>query len=69
MTNTSENKNSRVTKAAIGGIGGAAVGGYVGSSIGIAAMGTAIAGTVPLAIIGGIAGAVLLAKERKCKGH
>jgi hypothetical protein len=32
---------------------GAGVGAWLGSSIGIAALGTAIAGTVPVAVIGG----------------
>ena len=60
-----KNDSGRTAKAAVGGIGGATVGGIVGSKIGIAALGTAIAGTVPLAVIGGIAGAILLAKKRK----
>ena len=53
--------------AAAGGIGGATVGGVIGSKIGIAALGTAIAGTWPLAIIGGLTGAYLLGKKRKKK--
>ncbi len=42
--------------AAFGAAGGAAVGAWLGSSIGIAALGTAISGVVPLAVIGGYAG-------------
>lgn len=37
----------------ISGIAGAGVGGVIGSSIGIAALGTGIAATLPLAIIAG----------------
>ena len=33
-------------------IGGAAAGGWIGSSVGIAALGTAVAGTLPIAIVG-----------------
>jgi len=40
----------------IGGISGLVGGGWFGASIGIAAFGTAIAGTIPLAIIGGVVG-------------
>jgi hypothetical protein len=35
---------------------GAGVGAWLGSSIGIAALGTAIAGTVPVAVLGGAIG-------------
>ena len=44
------------TKEGMGTIGGAAVGGWVGSSIGIAALGTAVAGTLPIAAVGGLVG-------------
>ena len=44
------------TKEGMGTIGGAAVGGWVGSSMGIAALGTAVAGTLPVAIVGGVVG-------------
>ena len=44
------------TKEGLGTVGGATAGGWVGSSIGIAAMGTAVAGTLPVAIAGGIIG-------------
>ena len=40
----------------MGTIGGAAVGGWVGSSVGIAALGTAVAGTLPIAAAGGLIG-------------
>ena len=44
------------TKEGMGTIGGAAVGGWIGSSVGIAALGTAIAGTLPIAVVGGAVG-------------
>ena len=44
------------TKKGMGTIGGAAVGGWIGSSVGIAALGTAVAGTLPIAIVGGAVG-------------
>jgi len=44
------------TKEGAGTIGGAAVGGWLGSSIGIAALGTAVAGTLPVAAVGGLIG-------------
>ncbi len=37
-------------------IGGAAAGGWVGSSMGIVALGTGIAGTLPVAVVGGLVG-------------
>ena len=40
------------TKEGLGTIGGATVGGYIGSSIGIAALGTAVVGTLPVAAVG-----------------
>jgi len=46
----------KAVEVTAGGVGGATLGGALGSKIGIAAMGTAIAGTVPLAILGGILG-------------
>jgi hypothetical protein len=44
------------TKEGIGTIGGAAVGGWIGSSVGIAALGTAAVGTWPIAAVGGLIG-------------
>lgn len=44
------------TKEGAGTISGAAVGGWLGSSIGIAALGTAVAGTLPVAVVGGLIG-------------
>ena len=44
------------TKEGMGTIGGAAVGGWIGSSVGIAALGTAVAGTLPIAVVGGAVG-------------
>ncbi len=37
-------------------VGGAALGGWLGSSIGIVGYGSGIAGTIPLAVVGGYAG-------------
>jgi len=56
-----ENLTSKIikkatTKEGLGTIGGAAVGGWIGSSVGVAALGTAIAGTLPIAIFGGAIG-------------
>lgn len=48
--------NAATTKEGMGTIGGAAVGGWVGSSVGIAAAGTAVAGTLPIAAAGGLIG-------------
>ena len=45
-----------LTKEGIGTIGGAAAGGWIGSSVGIAALGTAVAGTLPIAATGGLIG-------------
>lgn len=44
------------TKEGIATIGGAGVGGWLGSSMGIVALGTGIAGTIPVAIVGGTIG-------------
>jgi hypothetical protein len=44
----------------------AAGGGFVGSSIGIAALGTAISGTLPLAVIFGVGGYALSKIVFKC---
>ena len=57
------------TKEGMGTIGGAAVGGWFGSSMGIAALGTAIAGTLPVAAVGGLIGylAVKAFKKKKEK--
>ena len=44
------------TKEGMGTLGGAAVGGWLGSSVGIAALGTAVAGTLPIAAAGGLIG-------------
>ena len=48
--------DAALTKEGVSTIGGAAAGGYLGSSMGIVALGTGIAGTLPVAIIGGIVG-------------
>ena len=48
--------DAATTKEGMGTIGGAAVGGWVGSSVGIAALGTAVAGTLPIAAAGGLIG-------------
>ncbi len=48
--------DAATTKEGMGTIGGAAVGGWVGSSVGIAALGTAVAGTLPIAVAGGLIG-------------
>ena len=48
--------DAATTKEGMGTIGGAAVGGWIGSSVGIAALGTAVAGTLPIAIVGGAVG-------------
>ena len=57
------------TKEGMGTIGGAAVGGWFGSSMGIAALGTAVTGTLPVAAVGGIIGylAVKAFKKKKKK--
>jgi outer membrane lipoprotein SlyB len=57
------------TKEGMGTIGGAAVGGWFGSSMGIAALGTAIAGTLPVAVVGGVIGylSVKVFKKKKKK--
>ena len=44
-------KNAATTEG-IATIGGAAAGGWLGSSMGVAALGTAIAGTIPIAALG-----------------
>ena len=44
------------TKEGMATIGGAAVGGWFGSSMGIVALGTGIAGTFPVAAVGGLLG-------------
>jgi len=48
--------DAALTKEGISTIGGAAVGGWLGSSVGIAALGTAVAGTLPIAAVGGLVG-------------
>ena len=48
--------DAATTKEGMGTIGGAAVGGWLGSSMGIAALGTAVAGTLPVAAVGGLVG-------------
>ena len=56
---TENNKKSTLEKtvdAALTKEGASTIGGYLGSSIGIAALGTAVAGTLPVAIVGGIVG-------------
>ena len=44
------------TKEGMATIGGAAAGGWIGSSMGIVALGTGIAGTLPVAVVGGLVG-------------
>jgi len=48
------------TKLGIGTAGGCAVGGWIGSSMGIVALGTGIAATLPFAIIGGVIAYLLI---------
>ena len=48
--------DAATTKEGMGTIGGDAVGGWIGSSVGIAALGTAVAGTLPIAAVGGVVG-------------
>lgn len=48
--------DAALTKEGVSTIGGAAVGGYFGSSMGVVALGTGIAGTLPVAIVGGLLG-------------
>ena len=48
--------DAATTPEGMGTIGGAAVGGWLGSSVGIAALGTAVAGTLPIAVVGGAVG-------------
>ena len=48
--------DAATTKEGMATIGGAAAGGWIGSSIGIAALGTAVAGTLPIAAVGGLVG-------------
>jgi len=55
------------TKEGMGTIGGAAVGGWLGSSVGIAAMGTAVAGTLPIAVVGGLIGYLTVKALKKKK--
>ena len=55
------------TKEGLGTIGGATVGGYIGSSIGIAALGTAVAGTLPVAAVGAGVGYLAVKAYKKKK--
>ena len=48
--------DAATTKEGMATIGGATAGGWFGSSVGIAALGTAIAGTLPIAAVGGLVG-------------
>jgi len=48
--------DAATTKEGMATIGGAAAGGWVGSSMGIVALGTGIAGTLPVAVVGGLVG-------------
>jgi hypothetical protein len=52
--------DAATTKEGMGTIGGAAVGGWFGSSMGIVALGTGIAGTLPVAIVGGVVGFLMV---------
>ena len=58
-----------VTKENVGAAAGGVAGGIIGSSIGIAGFGTAIAGTLPVAIVGAALGylGVKLWKNNKSK--
>ena len=53
---TSKIIKNATTKEGLGTIGGAVAGGWIGSSVGLAALGTAVAGTLPIAIVGGAIG-------------
>ena len=53
---TSKIIKKATTKEGVGTIGGAAFGGWIGSSVGIVALGGGIAGTLPIAIVGGVIG-------------
>ena len=55
------------TKEGMGTIGGVAVGGWLGSSMGIAALGTAVAGTLPVAVVGGVGGYLAVKAFKKKK--
>ena len=48
--------DAATTKEGMATIGGAAAGGWIGSSMGIVALGTGIAGTLPVAVVGGLVG-------------
>ena len=54
-------------KEGMGTIGGAAVGGWLGSSMGIVALGTGVAGTLPVAIVGGVVGFLAVKAFKKKK--
>lgn len=54
-TEGTDEKGSTRGKVAGAGVG-AVAGGWIGSSVGIAALGGAISGLLPLAILGGVAG-------------
>ena len=49
-------KPREITAGVTGGMLGSATGGWIGSGIGIAGFGTAIAGTVPVSVIGAAIG-------------
>lgn len=55
------------TKEGAGTISGAALGGWIGSSIGIAALGTAVVGTLPVAAVGGLIGYLGVKAIKKSK--
>lgn len=61
MKPKTEKLRDKVIGAAVGG----GLGAYVGSSIGIAALGTATAGTVPVAIAGAYVGYKVVQKMRE----
>lgn len=50
----------------LGGLGGAVGGGYIGSHIGLAALGTAMSGLIPLALVGSAVSYLLLKDFRQC---
>ncbi len=58
VTGTESVKKETIAKVA-GGTAGAGIGAYIGTGIGIAAAGTAIAGTWPVLLVGALVGGVV----------
>lgn len=54
-------------KVVAGAVVGSASGGVIGSSLGIVGLGTAVAGTLPLAIVGGTFGVLCVLAYRGLK--